>query len=150
MEARAAAGAGFRTSVDKLHDGPWLDRCKKMGYQAMADVQWSTLNPILRDLTDRLARIEQHLASTGFQVASPAGVQDSFGGAPASFGAQESFGGTPVQPGLPGGTVGVPADLIALARAGKPILAMKRYKDMTGLSLKEAKDAIEAAVSRGY
>jgi ribosomal protein L7/L12 len=114
----------------------------------MADVQWSTLDPILRDLTDRIIRIEQHLASTGFQAASQANVQDSFGAAPASFGAQESFSGTPGQPGPTGS--GVPADLIALARAGKLIVAIKQYKDMTGVSLKEAKDAIEVALSRGY
>jgi ribosomal protein L7/L12 len=114
----------------------------------MADVQWSTLDPILRDLTDRISRIEQYLASTGFQAGSQASVQDSFGAAPASFGAQTSFGGTPAQPGPMGS--GVPADLVALARAGQPIVAIKRYKDMSGVSLKDAKAAVEAAVIRGY
>lgn len=89
----------------------------------------------------------------------------SFDAAPASFGSQTSFSGDqglsagsslgpagspaapPPAPGPAG--VGVPADIVAMARAGKLIQAIKQYKDMTGLGLKEAKAAVEQA-ARGF
>jgi len=122
----------------------------------MTDVQWRTLQPILQDLADRIARIEQHLASTGFQVGGPASYGhgiESFDAAPASFGAQKSFSGTPVPSGplvpQPGLANGVPADIVSLFLAGKRIQAIKQYRDRTGLGLKEAKDAVEQAAGWG-
>lgn len=37
----------------------------------------------------------------------------------------------------------VAADVVALARAGKKIEAIKRYRELTGLDLKSAKDIVE-------
>ena len=55
-------------------------------------------------------------------------------------------------PPMPGATVaasgtnnaGMPEDVVALWRAGKKIEAIKRYRELTGLGLKESKDACEA------
>ena len=53
--------------------------------------------------------------------------------------------GTPV----PSGTMGmsptpVPPDVVELARAGHKIEAIKRYREVSGVGLREAKDAIDA------
>jgi ribosomal protein L7/L12 len=42
-----------------------------------------------------------------------------------------------------------PDDLLALAREGRTIEAIKRYREQTGAGLKEAKDAIERLVASG-
>jgi ribosomal protein L7/L12 len=39
---------------------------------------------------------------------------------------------------------GVPPDVVALAAAGKKIHAIKRYREITGVGLKEAKDVVDA------
>lgn len=44
------------------------------------------------------------------------------------------------QPGL---DVAIDQDVLALARAGRKIEAIKRYREITGVGLKEAKDAVE-------
>jgi hypothetical protein len=49
------------------------------------------------------------------------------------------------QPGLDVGPdlAVVDQDVVALARAGRKIEAIKRYRELTGVGLKEAKDAVE-------
>lgn len=48
------------------------------------------------------------------------------------------------QPGLDlGPDIAVDQDVVALARAGRKIEAIKRYREITGVGLKEAKDAVE-------
>jgi hypothetical protein len=48
------------------------------------------------------------------------------------------------QPGLDvGPDLAVDHDVVALARAGRKIEAIKRYRELTGVGLKEAKDAVE-------
>ncbi|MBB5894639.1 ribosomal protein L7/L12 [Kutzneria kofuensis] len=47
------------------------------------------------------------------------------------------------QPGLAGPDLAVDQDVVALARAGRKIEAIKRYRELTGVGLKEAKDAVE-------
>ena len=39
--------------------------------------------------------------------------------------------------------MGIPADIVDLVRAGNKIEAIKRYRELTGVGLKEAKDAID-------
>jgi hypothetical protein len=130
---------------------------------------------LYRKLTD--ANLEQAKAvidqvtsgGTGQQFAGagqPAAGSPGYGGefapfdaAPDSFGGQASFSGDagpPLGPAglagspLPGASIGgVPADIVALARAGMLIDAVKQYRNMTGMPLKAAKDAVEQAV-RGY
>jgi hypothetical protein len=61
-----------------------------------AEVQWGSLRPILQEMADRIARIEQALAAAGLQAPSQpmASFGDVFEAAPASFGSQPgpSFG----------------------------------------------------------
>ena len=41
------------------------------------------------------------------------------------------------------GTGGIPADVVALARDGKKIEAIKRYREITGVGLAEAKEVVD-------
>jgi len=97
---------------------------------------------LLRELGKRLDHIEDYLGRLG---------QVSVGSAPAFFGPAAGFGdmrssspSLAVQAQGPGS--GVPPELVALARSGKMILAIKDYREMSGLGLKEAKAEVEAAV----
>jgi len=84
----------------------------------------------------------------------------SFGAAPASFGPLAfaepvpSPGSTRAPlvdqssaPAFGGGAV--PADVVAMAQSGQVIRAIKLYRGQTGVSLKEAKAAVEQAAA-GY
>jgi ribosomal protein L7/L12 len=42
-----------------------------------------------------------------------------------------------------GPDIAIDQDVVALARAGRKIEAIKRYRELTGVGLKEAKDAVE-------
>ena len=128
------------------------------------EAYWADLRPILQDMADRIARIEQFLAASGFQAPSAgpssigsAGSGEVFDSVPASFGAPPAFSssdqiaaasagmspfGVP-QPGV------VPDDILFLARSGKKIQAIAEYRRRTGVSLKQAKDIIDQ-VARGY
>ena len=52
--------------------------------------------------------------------------------------------GAPGAPMAAPGAVGIPQDVVALARSGNKIEAIKRYREITGVGLREAKDAIDA------
>ena len=122
------------------------------------EAYWVDLRPMLQELSDRIARIEQALAASG-QLAPGSGAfsagagasGDGFDAVPVSFGAPPgfsappSFGGPSVgpQPGF------VPDDLVLLARSGKKIQAIAELRTRTGVSLKEAKNLIDQVVS-GY
>ena len=121
---------------------------------------WAELRPILQDMADRIARIEQFLAASGLQApssgssagaaeaAQAAGSGGVFDSVPASFGAAPAFN-TPEQIAAPfsGPQPGVvPDDILLLARSGKQIQAIKELRNRTGLSLKQAKDIIDQAV----
>jgi hypothetical protein len=130
------------------------------------EVYWGSLRPILQDLTDRIARLEQLLTSSGL---ASSGLQapgqptfgddfESFDAVPASFGAQPDFGSPGqvaaeahgIAPGA--GQVGerVPADIVLLARTGKLIQAIQQYRKLTGVDVKQAKAIVEQAAARGY
>jgi hypothetical protein len=127
----------------------------------MADeAYWADLRPILQDMADRIARIEQFLSASGPQApgagAPPGGAGGSggsdpvFDSVPASFGASPaffdsapaSFGAPPASFGGPQAGV-IPDDILLLARSGKKIQAIKELRQRTGLSLKEAKNIVD-------
>ena len=119
------------------------------------EVYWPDLRPMLQDMADRIARIEQFLAASGLQAPGQSSP-DSFGSVPASFGPEDAFGTPGPSVGAPGfspfpgqGPGMVPDNIVALARSGKMILAIKQYRQLSGMSLKQAKAAVEQAV-RGY
>jgi ribosomal protein L7/L12 len=119
------------------------------------------IDQLAAGLGSPIAGAGQQPAGQGSFGAGSPGFGDgfsSFDAAPASFGSQVSFGGdqspsmgqqpaglagSPVAPGPAG--PGVPAEIVAMARAGKLIQAVKQYRGMTGLSLKDAKAAVEQA-----
>lgn len=114
---------------------------------------WADLRPILQDMADRIARIEQFLAASGLQApgsgsmsagaagSGAAGSGAVFDSVPAAFGAGPVF--SVPQPGA------IPEDILLLARSGKQIQAIKEYRRRTGAGLKQAKDIIDRA-ARGY
>jgi hypothetical protein len=125
----------------------------------------------LRELRSRLDHIEAYLERLGsttsypyarYGSATPAATSfdsASFNSGPASFGPISGFsdvsgsyappavsGQPPAAPAMIGG---VPADIVELGRT-RMIEAIKLYRARTGVGLKEAKDAVEAAVRGGY
>jgi len=116
---------------------------------------------VLRELGRRLDYIEDYLTRlgrvSGFPYTPYVGGAGqgigSFDSAPASFGQAVGFSG-PIAPGPPqpasGPGVGVPPELVLLARSGKLIQAIQQYRQMTGIGLKEAKAAVEAAARQPY
>ena len=48
------------------------------------------------------------------------------------------------------GGPGVGGDIVAMAQAGRKIEAIKMYRQRTGVSLQQARDAVEQALIRGY
>jgi hypothetical protein len=127
-----------------------------------SEVQWGSLRPILQEMADRIARIEQALAAAGLQA--PSQPMNSFGdvfdAAPASFGQPPSASfGQPSAASLGqvaaaahgvnlGGDVNaqssqVPDYIVQLARSGKKIQAIKELREVSGMGLKEAKDIID-------
>jgi hypothetical protein len=80
-----------------------------------------------------------------------AGEQPWFGsgGGYDSRGADWS-GADPGQVAMSGPGADVPADIVAIARSGKLIQAVKAYRDRTGIDLAQAKMAIEQALRPGY
>ena len=109
-----------------------------------------------QQISARLDYIERYLVNlgqvSGYRYApfvpgpTPSG-QDagSFGAAPAGYDAEPSFG--PLTP--PAGGLCLPADVIAMAQAGRFAKAVKTYRDRTGVSLQEAHATVRMA-ARGY
>jgi hypothetical protein len=120
-------------------------------------------NEVLRELASRLDHIEDYLERLGrvqglayprFRGTISAGP--GFHAAPASFGPLSGF-----SDGIPGGFSGpsapsqavpsgpgsrVPDEIVMLARSGKLIEAIKQYRSLTNLGLKQAKDEVDAAM----
>lgn len=131
----------------------------------MADeAYWADLRPILQDMADRIARIEQFLATSGPQgpgsgssFADTGGTGGVFDAVPASFGPPPVFSSPdqiaaasagisalgPPQIGV------VPDDLLMLVRSNRKIQAIAEYRKRTGCTLKQAKDIMDRA-ERGY
>ena len=134
------------------------------------DVRWGSLRPILQDMADRLARIEQFLADSGLAVPSssastslPADLAGFTGGG-LSDAVPNTFSSTPTDsPGriaaaargidvgaTPSQGSGIPDYIVQLAMSGKTIQAIKEFRSFSGMSLKEAKTIIEQVAVRGY
>jgi hypothetical protein len=92
------------------------------------------------EIRARLAHIERYLVQLGGQSGLP---YTPFAADP------EAFWGPEWADGTPSGANGVGADIVAMARSGRMIEAIKMYRQQTGVDLKEAKAAVEQAV-RGY
>jgi hypothetical protein len=122
----------------------------------MNEVQWASLRPILQDLADRVARIEQFLASSGLQVSGqPGELSDgvptafetpqgaSLGQVAAAAHGIDAGGGPAPQMG------GLPDYIVQMARTGQTIQAIKEVRSVMGLSLRDAKNLVDQ-VARGY
>ena len=123
----------------------------------MTDVQWATLRPILQDLTDRIARIEQFLAASGLQASAPQpgefsdAVPTSFGTPPGQSIGQAAAAAHGIDLGGDPGSQppGIPDYILVMAKTGQQIRAIQELRSVTGLSLKEAKATIDQ-IARGY
>ncbi len=115
----------------------------------MTDVQWNDLRPILQDITDRLARIEQFMAASGLQA--PAQLDNFHGfdtpGQVHDAGPMQTF--SPPQASMPA-AVQVPDYIVAMVQSGNAVKAIKEYRNATGVSLKEAKSVIDQLAAGGF
>jgi large subunit ribosomal protein L7/L12 len=92
----------------------------------------------LREVQERLARVESALASLQQQVASlTTGAIAAGGSVPYAGNPNTTSDGA-----LPAGGEWL-AEVRALKESGKVINAIKLYRQRTGVGLKEAKDAVE-------
>ncbi|HET7013941.1 MAG TPA: hypothetical protein VFI65_08525 [Streptosporangiaceae bacterium] len=134
------------------------------------DVRWGSLRPILQDMADRLARIEQFLADSGLQVPSSSASTSlpvdsgGFSDAGVSDAVPNTFSPTPTDsPGriaaaargidvgaTPSQGSGIPDYIVQLAMSGKTIQAIKEFRSFSGMGLKESKAIIEQVAVRGY
>jgi large subunit ribosomal protein L7/L12 len=81
----------------------------------------------IRGINERLRRLEEHAERVGQQLGVPFGDPSASGSASASASAGS----------------GVTAEVVALAQGGKKIEAIKRYRELTGVGLREAKDVVD-------
>jgi ribosomal protein L7/L12 len=84
----------------------------------MSDVTDPALLEYIHGVNERLRRLEEHAERVGRQLGVPFGDPSATSG-------------------------GVPDDVVALARGGNKIEAIKRYRELTGVGLREAKDAVD-------
>ena len=84
----------------------------------MSDVTDPALLEYIHGINERLRALEVHAEQVGRHVGVP-------------------FGDPAASP------AGVPEDVVALARGGRKIEAIKRYRELTGVGLAEAKAAID-------
>ncbi len=123
--------------AELAHQGRTHDAIKLYRKQTDANFQQA------QDVIGRIQAGDQPSAGPGPTLSG----QDagSFGPAPAGYDAEPSFG--PLMP--PAGGLGLPADVVAMAQAGRLAKAVKTYRDRTGVSLQEAHATVRMA-ARGY
>jgi hypothetical protein len=136
-----------------------------MERETYSEVQWGSLRPILQDLSDRLARIEQFLAASGLQVppsgsapAPQAGIGEVYDAVPNTFEPTPTDSPGRIAAAAHGVNVGatlppvsqIPDFIVQLAMSGKTIQAIKEFRSFSGLGLKESKAIIEQVAIRGY
>ena len=129
------------------------------------EVQWGSLRPILQDMADRLARIEQFLAASGLQVpaSSPStslpadasqlydAVPGTFEPAPADAPGRIAAAAHGIEVGAtPSQVSGIPDYIVQMAMSGQTIQAIKEFRNFSGMGLKESKAIIEQVAIRGY
>jgi hypothetical protein len=113
-----------------------------------------------REVLARLDYIERYLVNngkvTGFGYApfatrnpwsGPDGAKDAFGSTTWADDTPEPQMALPFQPA---GESGIGGDIVAIAQAGQKLEAIKLYRQRTGASLQQAREAIELALIRGY
>jgi hypothetical protein len=128
--------------AELAHQGRTHDAIKLYRKQTDANFQQA------QDVIGRMQADDQPSFSPGPASPGPAlPGQDSgsVGTAPAGYDAEPSFG--PLMP--PAGGLGLPADVVAMAQAGRFAKAVKTYRDRTGVSLQEAHATVRMA-ARGY
>lgn len=77
------------------------------------------------------------------------GVPSGFGASPSGYAPSPSGAGfPPAGPNAAGGADEVPAAVLAAIQRGKMIDAIKIYRQMTGLGLREAKNAVDDIARR--
>jgi large subunit ribosomal protein L7/L12 len=92
----------------------------------MSTIGDEALLEYIHGINERLRRLEEHAERVGQQLGVP------FGNPAGSTGSVIASAGS-----------GVPADVVALAQGGKKIEAIKRYRELTGVGLREAKDVVD-------
>ena len=94
----------------------------------MSTIGDEALLEYIHGINERLRRLEEHAERVAQQLGVP------FGNPAAAAGL-----------GNPSAAVGsgIPADVVALAQSGKKIEAIKRYRELTGVGLREAKDVVD-------
>ncbi len=85
----------------------------------MSTIGDEALLEYIHGINERLRRLEEHAERVGRQLGVP-------------------FGDPSVSAGS-----GIPADVVALAQGGNKIEAIKRYRELTGVGLREAKDVVD-------
>jgi ribosomal protein L7/L12 len=93
----------------------------------MPELNDPALLEYIHGVNERLRRLEEHAERVGQQLGVPFGDPSALAGS-----------------GNPAAGPGIPADVVALAQAGRKIEAIKRYRELTGVDLREAKDAVDA------
>jgi len=78
------------------------------------DLSWDDIQPVIQGLAKRLDYIEEHLVHLGNAVGYPYAPMNSE----------------------------VPTEVKELARAGKTMEALKRYREATGANLEQAKSVV--------
>ncbi len=129
------------------------------------EVRWGSLRPILQDMADRLARIEQFLAASGLQVppssesiSLPTDSGAIFDAVPNTFDPTPTDSAGRIAAAARGINVGatpspasqIPDFIVQLAMSGKTIQAIKEFRTFSGMGLKESKAIIEQVAIRGY
>ena len=92
----------------------------------MSTIGDEALLEYIHGINERLRRLEEHAERVGQQLGVP------FGNPCGVDGVGDASAGS-----------GVPADVVALAQSGKKIEAIKRYRELTGVGLREAKDVVD-------
>jgi large subunit ribosomal protein L7/L12 len=83
----------------------------------------------IRGINERLRRLEDHAERVAQQLGVPFGDPSGLGSGSAAGSASAGSG--------------VPPEVVALAQGGKKIEAIKRYRELTGVGLREAKDVVD-------
>jgi ribosomal protein L7/L12 len=97
----------------------------------MSELNDPALLEYIHGVNERLRALEVHAERVGRQLGVP-------------FGDPSVVARSSVAPSVTAASAsGITEDVVALARGGKKIEAIKRYRELTGVGLREAKDAVD-------
>ena len=97
----------------------------------MSELNDPALLEYIHGINERLRALEVHAEWVGRHLGIPFGEPSAVASAAAAPSATGPYAS------------GIPEDVVALARGGKKIEAIKRYRELTGVGLREAKDAVD-------